>query len=168
MGQNERRRLVEHDRALEGEQHVFRADRIAGVELHTVTKREGYRSRRGIGRPFGGQTRHEFFRIFSVVLDEPVIDVGNELAGGEFKRLCRIDRDDVIDVLGHHKHVGRRCGEGTERRHRQSQHGCEGSRLEYPHSSFSSSLAVLFVCLRLRTLSGRNDAALCRPADCLR
>src|SRR5690606_35457878 len=66
------------------------------------------------------------------------------LAGREFIGLGRVQRDDVVDVLGDDQRVGGGGGIGRARCQRQGERGCQKGSAEELHVCFSLGL-VFFV-----------------------
>src|SRR5262249_34554844 len=65
--------------------------------------------------------------VLEVVAEQPLVDVADGLAARELERLGGIERDDVVDLLGHDDGVlrrgrsGRPAGPGQGERHRDDQ-----------------------------------------------
>ncbi|MNT93117.1 hypothetical protein D3C72_2345210 [compost metagenome] len=72
-----------------------------------------------------------------------VIEVGVDFASREFVSLGRIERDDVVDILGDHQGVGRGSGIGSARSQRQGERGCQKGSAEEFHVRFSLGVGLL-------------------------
>src|SRR5690606_3596579 len=92
----------------------------------------------------GGQAGGENGGVLGLVADQTVIDVGVDLAGGEFISLGGIERDDVIDILGNDQSIGGRGGIDGAGCQRQRQCSSEQCSLEELHTCFSFLTIFLF------------------------
>ena len=116
LGQDEGRREVELDHPLQRERHILGAHRVAGVELEAGADLEGDRAAVVADAVALGDARHQLCRVLGLVGHDPVIELVDHLAARELEHLGRVERDDVVDVLGDHQRVrGRRRAQGGRR-----------------------------------------------------
>ena len=115
--EDERRRLVELDHALQREHRVRGGERIAGVEGDAVPDLEGVGLAVVGDLPALGDVALQVRDVVGRVGHQPVVDVGGIFGGGELEHLGRIERDHVVDLVGHDQRVLRRLG--VQRRHEE-------------------------------------------------
>ena len=108
LGQDEGRRLVELDDALQRPGGVFRGDRVAAVELQPLLHLEGIGPAVVADAPALRQAglQREIGRRPD--LDQPVVDVLQRILAGKLEAFRRVERDDVVDRVGDDERVGRR------------------------------------------------------------
>ena len=107
---DEARRLVQLHHALQAERGIIGGHRIAGVELGIGPKLEGEGQTIGTDGPTLRKVSFDFGRIIQVRADQPAVAVGVHLAVGELVRFRRVEADDIVDLLGHHRDTLRRGG----------------------------------------------------------
>ncbi len=104
LGEDEGGVEVQLHHPLEGEDHVLAAHGVPGMEGR-VAELEGDRLVGRVDLPAFGEARGEHGRVLGLVLDKPVVDVRQKLAGRELVGLRRVERDDVVYVLRDDQHV---------------------------------------------------------------
>jgi hypothetical protein len=135
LGQDEGRRLVELDHALERPGGVRRGQRVAAVERDAVADLEPVGLAVVGDLPAFGDVTAQIRHVVGRVGDQAVVHVRGILGAGELEHLGRIERDQVVDLKGHDEAVLRRlCG--RRRGERQGSGGAEreASVLEHRQS----------------------------------
>ena len=112
LGQDEGRRLVEQDGALQRKNDVLGGQRIAGRELQSGLELETEGLAVGRDRPGLGEIAIKPGRVADVEPDEAIVGVAHDLAGGDLERFGRVHRDDVVEGQRDHERVLRRGGDG--------------------------------------------------------
>ena len=110
LGEQEGRRLVHDDDALERERHVIGGDRRPALELLVGAQLEGIGLGVGRDRPAFGDAADQLGHVLRLVAHETVIDAGEEDLRRNLVRLTGIAGDDVVDLGREHHDVLRRRG----------------------------------------------------------
>ena len=114
------RRPVAPDHPLQGKLDVLGAHRVAGVEPEAVANPQRDRLAVAAHRMALGDAAGQRARVLRLERHDPIVEVGDDLAGGELERLRRIQGDEVGDVLRDYQGVrvglgrGRRGGHGDD------------------------------------------------------
>ena len=107
---DEGRRLVEDDGALQREDGVGGRQRVAGGEFQALPDLEGDRLAVVGNLPAVGDFAVHLRDVVQVVADQPLVGVAGDLGGRELEDLGRIERDDVVDRPRLDQRVLRRRG----------------------------------------------------------
>ena len=92
------------------EDHVFRAQRVAGGECRIGFKLDGQGFCCRVRVPAFCQNRRDFFRIIAVRLHQTLVQARHGLDAGELVGFGRVEAHDVIKPLGNNQRVGRSSG----------------------------------------------------------
>ena len=101
LGDDECRGLVELDDTLQRVSHILGGDRVAGVESQTLANLEGDGFAIATHFPAFGHTADQLGEIFGFEHHHAVIEIGGDFATGQLEHFCRVQGDDVADVLRH-------------------------------------------------------------------
>ena len=134
LGQDEGRRLVQPHRALQRPGGVLRRHRVAAGEGLAGLQREAPGQPVIGDRPGFGQVADDGRVGGAAIADQLAVQVAGHLADSRLERLGRVQRDELVDLLGHHDGVARRAGEGRAEGW-QKQEGAEQRRHEASHGT---------------------------------
>ena len=108
--QNKGRGFVQRHGAGVRENHVFRAQRVAGGESGIGLKFDRQRFCCRVRFPAFCQNRGDFFRVIAVRLYQTLIQTRHGLDAGKLVGFGRVEAHDVIQPLGNNQRVGRSSG----------------------------------------------------------
>ena len=98
---DEARRLVQLDHAMQAERGVVRGERIAGIEFRVALQLEGEGEAVRADRPLLREIAVDLAGVVHVGPDQPAVAVRIDLIVGELVGFRRIEAHDVVDRPGH-------------------------------------------------------------------
>ena len=110
LGEQEDRRLFELYHPLKGEGRILGRHRIAGGEFHPRAHFENEGLAVVAHRRTLGGTTHELGDVFRLEAHDAIIGIGDHLDARKFVGFGRVERNDVVDVLGNNQRILRRVG----------------------------------------------------------
>ncbi|MNZ51161.1 hypothetical protein D3C78_689690 [compost metagenome] len=119
--QNKGRGFIQCDRAGIRENHVFRAQWVAGGKFRVRFQLNGQRFGGGIFLPAFCQNRGDFFRIIAVRLNQTLVKAWHRLNTGKLIGFGGIEAHDVIKTLCDNQCIWRSSGVGGGRQRSQHQ-----------------------------------------------